>query len=344
MKKQLLTLAAMAVVLLAVACGGSPPTPTPASPTATPTVEATVTATAAASPTIETTASPTPSDAGQPGDPGIDPGVATSNIFVTILGPTSAPDGWSVRPCEGAGPLVCVFDGGEQVGTIELFASHIETLPEFAQMLRDAGLEIGSIDYRDPAQAAMIREAFDAFIESNHKTFEEDRRIRYGGKASYTRLPVEDIRIGDIPGVRYGFTVTDDTGKTVEKWPSHAAFDGRILYILVPHYDEGSFFSFTSLEALEKFEPHVPTLLEGLKLPLPVEQTDVRSVTTLVPLPLFRMYGVGSNPVAEVPAGQTLTVTGRAPGGGPWRVECPGDDPEECWVSADPRLTRAEAR
>jgi hypothetical protein len=151
---------------------------------------------------------------------------------------------------------------------------------------------------------------------------------------------VEDIRIGDMPGVRYGFTVTDQSGRVVEKWPSHAAFDGRILYILTPHYDEGSFFSFTSLEALDTFEPYVPALLEDLKLPFPVEQTDVTSVTTLARVPLFRLYGVGSNPVTEVPAGQTLTVTGRAPGEGPWRVECPESDPNECWVSANPQLTR----
>ena len=344
MKQRLLTLAALTVVLVAAACGGPAPAATPPpAPTATPaSLEATATSTSEPLPTATTVAeaSPTPSDAGQPGEPPADPGVATRNIFETILGPAVAPPGWSVRPCEGTGPLLCMFDGSEQVGTIELFASHIETLPEFAQMLRDAGLEIGSIDYRDPNQAALIRQAFDPFIESNHGTFEEDRRIRYGGTATYTRLPVEDIRIGDMPGVRYGFTVTDESGQVVERWPSNAAFDGRILYILVPHYDAGSFFSFTSLEALEEFEPYVPDLLEGLRLPLPVEQTDVTSVTTLERVPLFRLYGVGSNPVTEVPAGLTLTVTGRAPGDGPWRVECPDGDPEECWVSANPQFTQ----
>ena len=44
--------------------------------------------------------------------------------------------------------------------------------------------------------------------------------------------------------------------------------------------------------------------------------------------------------VTEVPAGLTLTVTGRAPGDGPWRVECPDGDPEECWVSANPQFTQ----
>ncbi|HET9494141.1 MAG TPA: hypothetical protein VFR15_07925 [Chloroflexia bacterium] len=352
MKQRLIALAALAAVLLAVGCGAPAATPTPPVPAATATTEAAPTATTAPvptatnEPTAEATATtkaestPTPSDAGEPGEPGIDASVSTRNPFETIFAQAEAPEGWSVRPCEGNGPLLCMFDGSEHMGTIELFASHIETLPEFAGMLRDAGLEPGSIDYRDPAQAAQIREAFDAFIESNLETFEEDRQIRYRGSATFTRLPIEDIRIGDMPGVRYGFNVADESGKVVEKWPSHAAFDGNVLYILVPHYDEDSFFSFKSLEALEEFEPFVPALLEGLTLPLPVEQTEVKSVTTLARVPLFRFYGAGSNPVTEVPAGQTLTVTGRAPGEGPWRVECPDGDPYECWVSADPRLTQ----
>ena len=346
MKRYTITLAAVAAILLAAGCGSPALTPTLPAPTATVEIAPTATTAPPATSTVEPTAitgvepTPTPSDAGQPGEPGVDTSVSTRNVFETIFTSADAPAGWSVRPCEGTGPLLCVLDGSEQVGTIELFASHIETMPEFAGMLRDAGLEPGSVDYRDAAQAARIRKAFDAFIESNLKTFEEDRSIRYGGKATFTRLPVEDIRIGDMPGVRYGFTVTDDTGKVVEKWPSHAAFDGRLLYILVPHYDAGSFFSFTSLEALETFEPFVPALLEGLILPLPVEQTEVENVTTLARVPLFRFYGVGSNPVAEVPARQTLTVTGRAPGEGPWRVECPDGGADECWVSANPQLTQ----
>jgi hypothetical protein len=346
MKRYTITLAAVAAILLAAGCGAPAPTPTLPAPTATaeiaPTATTTAPATATAEPTPTTGAEPTPTQS-DAGPPGVDTSTATRNIFETIFMSADAPAGWSVRSCEGTGPLLCVLDGSEQVGTIELFASHIETMPEFAGVLRDAGLEPGSVDYRDPAQAARIRKAFDAFIESNLKTFEEDRSIRYGGKATFTRLPVEDIRVGDMPGVRYGFTVTDDTGKVVEKWPSHAAFDGTILYILVPHYDAGSFFSFTSPEALETFEPFVPALLEGLMLPLPVEQTEVRGVTTLARVPLFRFYGVGSNPVAEVPAGQILTVTGRAPGEGPWLVECPEGGTEECWVSANPQLTQPTA-
>jgi hypothetical protein len=330
MRGLLIALVALATLLLATACGPSTSTPTPLAPTATAATVATTTptiaplaiATTTATATTEAEASATPSDSGEPGEPGVDTSVSTSNIFEVILGPAEAPPSWSVRPCEGNGPLLCVFDGREQVGTIEFFASHIETLPEFGGMLSAEGLVIGSIDYRDPNQAALIRKAFDPFIENNHKTFEEDRKIGYGDKATYNRLPVEDIRIGDVPGVRYGFTMTDENGKVLEQWPSYAAFDGRILYILVPHYDPDSFFSFTSLEVLEEFEPFVPALFEGLKVPLPVEQTAVKSVTTLARIP--------------------LEVTGRAPGEGPWRITCPGNDPDECWVSDNPQLTQPE--
>jgi hypothetical protein len=236
--------------------------------------------------------------------------------------------------------VLCVLDGSEIVGQVELFMSHLETLPEFQQTLKNEGLAPGSIDYRDTAQAPALKAALTQFVEDYHKTFEEDRRLTYGDTATYARLETEDAGIGDIPGLRYGFLVNDKAGKVLERWISFAAFDGDMLYILTPHYDPRSHMSFRSDEDLQSFEPYMRRIAAGLKLPLPVLETDVKQVVALAGVPLFRFYGNGSNPVAEVPAGATLEVTGRSPDERAWRVTCPGDLSGVCWVSTHPKLTQ----
>jgi hypothetical protein len=263
-----------------------------------------------------------------------------SNVFKFILGEAEALGGLRVAPCDWDAPVLCVLDGSETVGQVELFMSHLETLPEFQQTLKNEGLAPGSIDYRDTAQAPAMKAALAKFVEDYHKTFEEDRRITYGDTATYARLETEEASIGDIPGLRYGFLVNDKAGKVLERWISFAAFDGEMLYILTPHYDPRSHMSFRSDEDLQSFEPYMHRIAAGLKLPLPVLETGVKQVVTLATVPLFRFYGNGSNPVAEVPAGESLEVTGRSPDERAWRVNCPGDLSGECWVSAHSKLTQ----
>ena len=351
-------LLAVATILL-VACGAPPTeqagtsTPIAASATSTETSFPTAptittppaTSVSTAAPTVVGTqpartqvpdAPATPSDA----DPGVGTDVVGSNVFNYILGATSAPEGLTVKPCEWKAPVLCVLSGDELTGQVELFMSHLDTLPEFQQTLVSAGLTPGSIDYRDPRQAPGLASALKTFVEDYHGTFEEDRRLTYGDKATYTRLETQEVQVAEIPGLRYGFVVHDNGGKVLERWISFAAFDGNILYILTPHYDPRSHMSFRSDEELQTFEPYMREIVTALKLPLPVLETPVQQVVTLARVPLFRFYGNGSNPVAEAPAGQTLMVSGRSPGDAAWRVECPGDVTGECWVSAHPKLTR----
>ena len=366
--RSVLTIFTAMLALLLVACGapateqptGTPTPATAATPTtvaSSPTTEPIETAqptatTGVAAPTAtasEPSESETPAatstattNPGDPGEPGMSIDVSPTNVFGYILGPTAAPEGWRVEACQGNGPLLCVFEGTEHVGTLELNMSHWETLPDFQAILKNQSLEPGAISYRDEEQAAKLLAALRVYVEEYHKTFEEDREIRYRGEATYKRMDMQETRIADIPGVRYGFTVEDKAGKVLERWISYAAFDGNFFYILVPNYDEGSFFSFRTDEHLQKFDPHMPKLLEGLKLPLPVLETDVKQVRTLFKLPLFRHYGVGSNPIVEVPFGETLDVTGQSADKGAWRVTCPDDLSAggECWISAHPKLTQ----
>ncbi len=356
--------------LLLVACGApanqQPATNTPisASATATTASDTTPAATATTTGSPQRTPEPSPSatlgaeepvetevpgttapatavvDNGESG-PGVGTDVVGTNVFKFILGETEAPQGMTVQACDWDAPVLCVLSGTETIGQVELFMSHLETLPDFQQMLKKERLTPGSIDYRNSEQAPKIVAALRAFVEDNHRIFEEDRRLTYGeGKATYTRLEVQEISVGDVPGLRYGFTVSDNAGKLLERWISLGAFDGNIMYILSLHYDPRSHFSFRSDEEVQRFEPYLLKMVADLDLPLPVLETEVKQIVTLASVPLFRYYGNGSNPVAEVPAGQTFDVTGRSTDDRSWRVECPGDVSGECWVSAHPKLTQ----
>lgn len=372
MKTRIVTflLLAIATVLLA-ACGApanEPPATSITSATSTTTASSatipalTVTATATATATNITpgqTVEPSPSATppAEPGEtrvpdatataPGPEAGVGTdvigSNVFKFILGAVDAPEGVSVRACDWDAPVLCVLSNEEVVGQVELYMSHLETLTDFQQTLESEELTPGSIDYRNAEQAPRIIAALRTFVEDYHKTFEEDRRLTYGeGKATYTRPETQDLRLGDIPGLRYGFVVSDNAGNLLERWISFGSFDGDVLYILSLHYDPRSHMSFRSDEELQEFEPYMREIAAGLKLPLPVLETNVKRIVTLASVPLFRFYGNGSNPVAEVPAGQTLNVTGRTPDERAWRVECPNNLSGPCWVSAHTKLTQPD--
>ncbi|MDQ3705394.1 MAG: hypothetical protein M3437_09275 [Chloroflexota bacterium] len=367
MKKNITTyLLLVLTATLLVACGAptnqplptnTPPAPTAAlSESATPqamtatviatapgsTAEPSTSVTPAATEVIDGPETPVPGETTTPADDGAGVGtdVVGSNLFKFILGEADAPEGLTVAPCDWDAPMLCVLEGSEVVGQVELFMSHLETLPDFQRTLESEGLTPGSIDYRNGEQTAGIVAALRTFVEDYHKSFEEDRRLTYGDTATYTRLETQDASIADIPGLRYGFVVNDKANKVLERWISFTAFDGSILYILTPHYDPRTHTSFRSDEEVQSFEPYMRDIAANLKLPLPVLETDVKQVVTLASVPMFRYYGNGSNPVAEVPAGQTLDVTGRSPDDRAWRVTCPGELTGECWVSAHPKLTQ----
>ena len=290
------------------------------------------------------------------------PDPASDNVFATILGTADAPPLWAVRPCPGDAPWLCVMAGQERAGAIGLFLSHLERLEapppgappsndvRLQELLKQQGLTPGAIDARNPDHAAKIAAAMQGFVEAYHRTMEQDRRTTYGSTHTYSRLATEAAQVGVIPGVRYGFVVTDPTGTVRERYLNVAAFDGTLLYVLVARYqpagdmpDPTLEFAFRSDEELQRFAPYLPKLVAGLRLPLPVEATRVTEVITQGTVPVFRFYSVGGRPVAVLSAGQTLRVTGQSPNQRWWRVACPENLAGECWVSAAAELTKPTA-
>jgi hypothetical protein len=288
LKPRLLTL--LLLPLLA-ACGTpetqSTPTPVEATatvevvaPTATAAIEATPlpTGTTGQPQATETVPGATPVPTRGSNEPNPSPPPAdTTNPFPKIIGPTPAPAGWSVAPCEGQAPLLCVQKSTENVGYVHLSTFPLSTMSEFEGMLRDTGLDANSLNLKDPEQAAKVRTALRAFVENYHKIFMEDRGATFGGTKTYQRLETKEINIGELPGLQYGFVVLNADGGVHERWLSHSAFDGKGLFTLVSSYYPGqpdAPFAFRSDAELQEFAPFLPEIMRGLKMPHPEVQGD----------------------------------------------------------------------
>jgi hypothetical protein len=265
--------------------------------------------------------------------------VTSNNLFATVLGAVAAPDGWSVQPCEGDGPYLCALDGDTTIGGVELSVYPIETMTDFVQMLRDAGIDPQMFDPGDPAQTSGLLTALRAFVASYHTTFETDRQVEYGDRIRYERLPTEEIEFGALPGLRYGFAGLNADNSTYERWISYVTFDGDLMYIMVVPYRPDAVPTFRSDAELQEFLPYLQSIAANLKLPLPVATTDVRSVRALRDLEIRRDYAMQSNPVGQIATGQIVQVRGVSPNRRFWRIDCPDQTMRNCWIAADPQAT-----
>jgi hypothetical protein len=331
----------VAIFFVLAACGSPPASPTPVgtsatrtttapavtpspSPTAALPETAAPTATTAVIPTIEATALPTE----------VPPELA-SNLFAWLMGATSAPEGWTVLPCQGYPFALCVSKDNALVSILPMTLYPIETMPEFQGMLAEAGVAPGPLNLHDDRQMSQVQVALADFVEAYHQSIEADRAGRYGDQIDYVRQANESTFLGSLPGLRYGFAGIRADGTVYERWVSYLAFDGQLLYILAAPYSPEAFGAFPTDEDLQAFLPHLTAILTAMQLPLPVLETEVEAVRALRPLDVFRAYGESGNPVGQIAAGETVTVTGVSVHGQNWRIPCPDGTPYNCWITAD---------
>jgi hypothetical protein len=190
------------------------------------------------------------------------------NPFDVLLGPVRTADGSSVRPCPGEGPLLCVYQGRTLLGTVDLATSPLARDLGFQKVLGDAGIPLGSVDYTDPGHASLVRMALTAHAATHLADLAQDRDAPYADKG-YTFTPVapEKIRIGNLPGIAYGFTGYDRDGRVFERWLTYAALDNNALYLFGTFYANGVPESFLSDRDLVRFEPYLRQILAHLRLP-----------------------------------------------------------------------------
>ncbi|MBD1996310.1 hypothetical protein H6G00_06740 [Leptolyngbya sp. FACHB-541] len=173
-----------------------------------------------------------------------------TSSWSAVLGDTSAPEGWQVTPCENP-TLLCVYENGEILGTVILFSQPIPN-SEFEAMLADSQGE----------PIAALR----AWIESQYNSIERDRTLNDSTTSFVAETP-EEVTVGSLPGLRYGYTTTHANGALIDHAYGYVATDGTTLYgIVTGVISRSPAGSFSSNEAAQQFAPHLAEIVARLKL------------------------------------------------------------------------------
>ncbi|HEY9818929.1 MAG TPA: hypothetical protein V6D20_24435 [Candidatus Obscuribacterales bacterium] len=170
--------------------------------------------------------------------------------WADLLGPTSAPENWQVEPCENP-VLLCVTANGEILGTVE----------RFSHPLSAADLPGGV-----PPTSAAQRQFLEIWVADHYAAMESDR-AGADPNLQFSAESPEPARVGSLPGLRYGYTITHPNGKVFDRTVGYVATDGDRVYVFVTGVISGDpSGSFSDANDLATFEPHLATIMEELRL------------------------------------------------------------------------------
>ncbi|MBD2450188.1 hypothetical protein H6G76_24110 [Nostoc sp. FACHB-152] len=205
--------------------------------------------------------------------PQISPGVASTsiegNIWQKILNKNSTvPNGWQIAPCQGNQPLLCVSSKGEVLGTVEIRVDQVSKDPKFQKHLTEAGIPFGTQpDYKNSSNQTKVLTALKAWATDYYQSLLKDRQKGYGNKIVFSTHPFEEVSVGKLPGIRYGFTGIKQEGGLQEQYISHAAYDGKVIYVISTSFDPGAATGkFEKLENFLIFQPYYDAIAENLNL------------------------------------------------------------------------------
>jgi hypothetical protein len=205
-----------------------------------------------ASPPISTPEAPTEVPAEAPVSP-TEPSPPINREFTSwadLLGPTSAPEGWQVVPCENP-MLLCIQADGEILGTVE----------RFSYSLYDLNLPGGP-----PKTPEAQQQFIETWVVNHYDTIEADR-AGADPNLQFAADPPEPVQIGSLAGLRYGYTITHPNGAVFDRTVGYVTADSEQIFVFVTGVISGDpTGSFSDIEALETFEPHLNALMEGLRL------------------------------------------------------------------------------
>ncbi|MBW4481315.1 MAG: hypothetical protein KME14_02105 [Tildeniella torsiva UHER 1998/13D] len=175
---------------------------------------------------------------------------ATPSGWANILGPISAPPNWQVEPCVNA-VLLCVEDNSELIGTVERFSHPLSEVPVQGGLPLPAGSEL---------------EFLQAWVSDHYRTIEADRQVADPALQFVGETPVV-MTVGTLPGLRYGYTITHPNGVLFDRGIGYVTTDGTMLHVFVTGVISGDpSGSFSDETAVETFEPHLDTIIQGLRL------------------------------------------------------------------------------
>ncbi|XHX77702.1 MAG: hypothetical protein RBJ76_25245 [Stenomitos frigidus ULC029] len=194
-----------------------------------------------------------------------------SSIWVRALGKAKPPSPWRAALCDrrSKAPLLCVYDRQTLVGTVEMGTYLISSRADLRQKLVEAGIP-AKADYATPQYRRQVTIALKAWVEEYYAFFKIDRQTEYGDSITFTAQPPVQMRVGRLTGLRYGFSgIKQGTNGIHEQHLGYVAFDGATLYVITTAFDAGSETGkFKTLEALQRFEPHLTRLVTALQLPI----------------------------------------------------------------------------
>jgi hypothetical protein len=238
----------------------------PATPTAEPTVEPTPEPTLEPTPEPVVEATPDPTEY-FPTPEEIDEMQRLSRYLIdSISQPIPAPAGWEIRPCEGMAPLLCIETETGEVGSSEVGAYALRTYPNFHPILARYGIPPGAIDVASQIYEESAPQVLQEMVIEIMASLAADRAIGRP-QLEFVPLEVKPIEFGELPGLQYGFMMTDSAGVVQERVLSHLAFDESHIYFFVAVYDPEAVWSLPSDDILLAFEPYLLDILADLPLP-----------------------------------------------------------------------------
>jgi hypothetical protein len=177
--------------------------------------------------------------------------------------PIPAPEGWSIAPCEGMAPMLCIETANSSTA-VELALFPMSTHTDFQAHIAAHGLDVATLEtdselYREVAEAVLHD-----FIAEHLDTIKMDRQITFGDEVIFTPLETQAIDFGGLPGVKYGFVLTGQDGQLREHVIAYATFDRNYLYIINSVYDPAYIPSMPSIEDLLLFEPYLQQIVAAL--------------------------------------------------------------------------------
>ena len=193
---------------------------------------------------------PTPAPASPAASPAPMPAVASLRAdWIDDEVEVRLDNGWVVRGCEGAAPLLCVHDGDRILGDVEL-----GQFPAGEELLTD-----------DPV-AALLAHGRD-FLAG----MEEDRAVGCPAFA-FEAMPPTSAVVDGGPAARMGFALRDGAGREVERVIVHVTVrDGTLWSVTASAYvDEGGCLPSEQdfdPATLAVFEPALDALVRGTPLP-----------------------------------------------------------------------------
>jgi hypothetical protein len=198
------------------------------------------------------------------------PKVKSENIWQKILGDTSVPDGWQVAPCQENGALLCVSAQGQRLGTVEIQTYPVSNNPEFQKHLQESGIPFGSpVNYQNQEDRVKVIRALQGWVADFYTNLTKNPPGADSGKVIVSTYPPQQVTIGKLPGIRYGFVALKTDGGVQQQHIGHVTYDGTKLYVITTSFAPGAGGGkFAKLENLAVFQPYLYAIAQNLNLPV----------------------------------------------------------------------------